>query len=265
MSPVVRGADDGLEMWWWVVSDEYNSATAVLAPFTERDSPLTPEDRERLRLGGLRVVPVSNAELDAIQARLPIIGSVQRQWLGQIPDWSDMLQGPERQSRTPVDVGDGLMNLEPGRLRMLMRCWIEPGSASSVGWPEAALRVEFVPQHIPFVRGKQATDVPGAPARRMEDAGLLFTRFAASMALRRGEAVLLVPEAPTADWSAPPRPPADPTGLGPIGPMGPPAVPPQTIGEAMLASPPDPRTGKRVRAIIVLIARAPEKYELIRQ
>ena len=256
--PVVRGAENGVEMWWWVLSEDHAPVVPLLLPYVDRAPPLALEQLEVLRRGGFRVVSVPLAELDGLQARLPTIGAVQRQWLGQLPEWTDVVSGPPRLERMTVDVGDGLLALAPGRLRLLMRSWIvpEPGGADT-SWPAGVVRIEMAPQHLE----RQAR--AGLAAGRVPpvEQGLVLSRFAVSFTMRGGEAILLVPEAAGAEWGAPEAEPAR-AALGPVGPAGPPAAAPPTIGEALLATEKDARTGARTRAIIVLIARAPERFEL---
>lgn len=263
-SPVVRGAENGLEMWWWVVADDRGQVGTALAAFSDRAVPVSEDDSDRLAAGGLRLLSLPVADLDPLQARLPVIGSVQRQWLGEVPDWTDVLSGPVRESRTTVSLGDGMLELEPGRIRLLLRCWIAPAPAPAGQWPAAILRVELAPQHIPADRGAPRLDLAVGPRRQLrpESEGLVLGRLGASLAMRGGEALLLVPESPEVDWNAPPPDPqAEPdTSAG-----TPPPPPLLTVGEAMLAAAPDPATRRRVRAIVVLIPRVPERFELTRR
>lgn len=257
--PVVRGAENGLEMWWWVVSEEHAPAIPLLLPYADRPAPMPPEQVDALRRGGFRVVSVPLEELEGLQSRLPTIGAVQRQWLGQAPEWTDVISGPRRQRRTTVDVGDGLLALEPGRLRMLLRCWIVPDPATAdTQWPAGAVHIDLAPQHVPDER--HARPALAGPRPTLPEQGLVLSRFAVSFTMRGGEALLLVPETTTADWSAPaPAPAPD---QPPVGPVGPAVASPPTVGEALLATEKDEKTGARTRAIIVLIARAPERFEL---
>jgi hypothetical protein len=272
-SPVVRGAGDGLEMWWWVVRDAQGLAGRTLAPYADRSVPIADPDRERLKAGGLRLVTVPVSDLDALQARLPVIGSIQRQWLGELPEWTEVVGGASRAERSPVDLGDGLLHLEPGRLRLLVRCWITPvpdhpappdgGGPRAFDWPAAALRLEMVPQHVPASGLPQRADLAAAirPAPAAEEQGLVLARLAASLLIRRGEAILLVPESPQADWKAPP--PERPEGPPHAGDETAPVFSPHpTVGEAMLGTPPDPSTGRRTRAIVVFIPHVPERFGL---
>ncbi|MCC6660178.1 MAG: hypothetical protein IT437_04760 [Phycisphaerales bacterium] len=259
--PVVRGAQDGLEMWWWVVSGEHAPVTPLLVPYLDRPVPLPDADIQRLRRGGLRVVSVPLDDLAGLQARLPTIGAVQHQWLGQVPAWTDVVSGPPRPDRTTVDVGDGLLALEPGRLRMLLRCWVVPDpDTEGTAWPAGAVHIELAPQHVPDARHARPTLSAKHAVPAPEDQGLVLGRFAASFTMKGGHAILLVPESAAADWTTPvaPATPDQPRN----GPVGPQVAAPPTIGEALLAGRVDEKSGRRTRAIIVLIARAPERFEL---
>jgi hypothetical protein len=246
-------------MWWWVVSGEHAPVVPLLLPYAERPLPFTPEQVEVLRRGGFRAVSVPLEDLEGLQSRLPTIGAVQHQWLGQMPEWTDVISGRALPERTTVDVGDGLLALEPGRLRMLLRCWVvpDPGAGDSA-WPAGAVHIDLAPQHMPAEQGAR----PGIAAARVQpqDQGLVLSRFAVSFTMKGGEAILLVPESASADWSEPEA--SRDRSTPPVGPVGPPVAAPPTIGESLLATPKDERTGARTRAIIVLIARAPDRFEL---
>lgn len=283
-SPVVRGALGGLELWWWVVTDSRvppaparsgpvgppdpsappppepafevvdlkHDADEVLAAYAQRPVPMRAEERARWSAAGLRVVSVPVADLERVHARLRTVGPAQRQWLGEKPDWIDAVGGPPLTGGRFVDAGFGPIAMPPGTLRLLLRCWLAPDwSASSERGPASVLRVELMPEHVPAQRLRPG--VPDAAPIR----GTQLRHLAAGVSMRDGDALLIVPGPSGAAWRADGEhaaAPSDATGPAP------PTLP--TLGELMLGSDPDPRTGRRARVVLVLVPRVPGEFRL---
>jgi len=228
----------------------------ALAPYLDRPVPLPQGDRDRWQSCGLRIVAVPISDLEQLQNKLPLVGQVQRQWLGEIGSWTDIIDGPTYDRKQSLTIDDGVVTLDPGRLRLLARCWTVP-IASESSAPTPALRLEVVPQHEP-TRGEQDRLLAAAGISPGSDAsGILFRRLAVGMTITGTDAYLIIPDRPAADWRAVPGAASD----EPAGPAGPPASPPLTLGEAMLST--QETSSPRVRAVIVLLPRLPASYELL--
>lgn len=233
--------------------DDKTDLEKALTPYLDRPVPLTEEQAARWRAAGLRMVAVPIADLDRLQSSLRLVGGVQQQWLGELPAWTDIVRGRAEEAPTVVATDDGVAKLEPGRLRLLARCWMAPLTGPS-GEPAPVLRLEMIPEHQP--------DRP-EPVRMLQAAGLgagdgdvLFRRLAVAVSVGAGDAYLIIPEKPAAEWRS------ESKDAGPEA-TGPDAAPPPTLGEAMLSSP--ARNGSaRARAVIVLIPRVPDRFELLR-
>lgn len=287
-SPVVRGAESGLELWWWVVTDQRVVADPApepeskpgkpppkpvfvinepgmtleqgLAPYLARPTAFTEATVKLWRSHGLRIVSVPVADLEKLQRSLRLTGPVHKQWFGQLADWTDVVRGPEASSTRVIMVGDKPEELRPGRLRLMARCWMYP-VASMAGAPAAGLRLELVPQFEPAASERSRLQL--STARRDGDGNVDFPSLLAGLSIEKltGEpdAILIVPDAPGADWS---KTEAEQTEAGPEVDM------PPTIGEAMLAALPmrnDKGTAvsARSRAVVILIPRLPERFELL--
>ncbi len=292
---VVRGADTGLELWSVVVvssrarepgaptplegvgppappTEEASTPTPtpaeplrvtdlrpdlaeLLAPYADRPVPLGETERARWRAAGLRLVAVPLAELDALREGLRAAGPVQRQWLGEIPRWTDIVAGPVSRERRAIELEGHRLVLGPGRLRLLARCWVAPGDDGADG-PEAVLRLEIAPQHVPILSDRERLAREAGLHERPsgEDEGVVFRRLTVALSLREGEAYLIVPESPSVEWGGP--------GPGVPGPdVGPPASGIPSLGEAMLTT---WRAGRiDARAIVALVPRVPESFRLI--
>lgn len=268
IEPGVRGADAGLEMLWWIVSGDGAAVGAALHRHVDRPIPVPETMRERWRLNGLRLVSVPLADLDAIARELPLAGPVDRQWLGQRPAWTDAVRGPHLPHGILISLDSGDVMLEPGRLRLLARCWAipmpPPTSTSSAGSQRvgAGLRLELAPQHVLGRRPEAQLEVDtGQRLRaRIEDEGMIFRRLVLEMIAVEGEALVIVPEAPSVDWSTVPS--GDVSRMAPA--AGPPLSPTPTLGEAMLSLS-AVEASRGAKAIIVLVPRTPERFELIRE
>lgn len=302
-SPVVRGADRGLELWWWVVADPRPETKEVqsdsppnpdepvrtrtfalteagkpleqaLAPFLSRATPVDDATRSRWRAHGFRIVSVPLSDLDAVQASLHISGPVHRQWFGEVSAWTDIVRGPEFPQPKVVMLGDSPEELRPGRLRMLARCWVYPIMSGAGGTPTAGLRLELVPEYEPSPDERARLQVAAAARGAREEPSRVFRELLAGLSIEpddklavrapgstaRGDpdAILIIPEEPAADW----RRARDANEAG----DQPQMEYPPTLGEAMLSVPPM-RTSSgvvpRSRAVIILIPRLPEKFELL--
>jgi hypothetical protein len=303
-SPAVWGAERGLELWSWTVADPRQpvfvpsaspSAAAAegppsqpaftiidprisieqaVAPYIDRPVPIPDELRFRLHAAGLRIVSIPIADLSSLQTMLRLVAPTQKQWLGEVPLWTDLVRGPSFHSPRTITIDNNpaaaTTQLQPGRLRLLGRAWIVPLPTAD-NPAAAALRLELVPQHEPHLSDHQRL-LAGISNTRAEAQGRLFPRLAIGTYLRGEDALILIPDSPHSDWSShtPPAPPAAPDHPADAqAPAAPGAEPPThestlnwpSLGEAMLVA---PATGAapRTRAVLVLIPHSPQRFEL---
>lgn len=259
VSAGVRGADTGLELHWWIVVDDLRAIAAAFEPYMDQSIPAPESRRNRWHDNGLRLLSIPTADVDSLSRQLPIIGPIERQWLGQRPAWTDAVRGPHLREGGLVSLDSGDVMLPPGRLRLLIRCWAMPMPAPDGAVP-AGLRVELAPQYADSTAPDSRIELDtGLRVRlRTEEEGMVFTNLVLEMIAVEGRAILIVPESPRVDWSNPP--PADAPE-----PVGPAFHPPPSLGEAMLTLPGrslNQTTG--ARAVIVLVPRTPERFKLIR-
>ena len=286
-SPVVRGASSGLELWWWVVSDQrvyrpfgppapskpgeppnpppYTiresgiSLESALVPYLSRPVPLPDDLKARWKASGLRVISVPVKDLETIQASLRLTGPVQQQWLGEMSVWTDIVRGPEFSDSRIAMHGDKPEELTPGRIRMMARAWTYPDSGGQ-GSPMAALRLEVVPQFEPQPSDHARLSIAAIGHQPDDEKTRNFDDLSAGVSIttRRGEpdAIVIVPDRPDADWTRHRDPLADDSDSGPS-----PELPP-TLGETMLAVPAT-KDSPRSRAVIILIPRLPQRFELL--
>lgn len=163
LSPVVRGAEEGLEARLWAIEGRPGLLAAVLGEF---DPPASADARQvaRWRENGLRVVEVPLDRLDWVRAQLPTMGPINREWLGMLPEWVEVVKGPTLAGERPIRLDSGVVGLGPGRLRMMARCWAMPsaGLLNDQAGVGSVLQIELMPElRIP----RQAHD---------ESLGMLF-------------------------------------------------------------------------------------------
>lgn len=296
--PRVVGADAGLEVQWWVVNrrparvefappqpdepvnpDEPEppdtleptpaeppplrativmgeSVGDVLAPYLDRPVPMTDQERERWRLNGLRIVNVPIGDLAAVRARLSIAGPIHAQWLGEPPGWTVIAAGPRSRRGLVVAGDDGETDLGPGRLRLLARCWSVPLAADDA---RAGLRLELTPQHEETLDIDESLELEAGlrPTPTTLEAGRVFARLALGATVTEDTALVIVPAPPEERWGGAGEPPAAP----PRPAQGPPVFKAPTLGEAMLTA--GAGEGGAARAAVVLLLRAPRRFELI--
>ena len=303
----VRGAESGLEVRWWIVDDSDGIIGRTLAPFAERPIPIHQSVRELWRANGLRIVSVPAAEVTSLRGGLwkaqqnvaqrgaweqgitrseadtmlvkePIVGRPQEEWLGQRPTWNDVLRGPVVDHDMRIALDSGEMVLRPGRMRLLARCWTIPlpGPGSQI---QPGLRLELAIQHEDPPRLKQRLWDPEFEALPIEEQGLVFTRLVLEMIALEGEAIVIVPDSPGAEWGndepVGPPPSRGPVEAGePAGAEGavqreervvthPHASPLPTLGDCLLSFPENKGLHPVRRAMLVLIPRLPNEYSLI--
>lgn len=285
MEPVVWGADSGLELRWWVVREGVAAAAATagedspdgastiptiagaLAPYVDRPTPVPPALRQRWEANGLRVLAVPPEELDALRRALPLVGQVHRQWLGQVPQWLDVVNGPMQPDDVVAMLDTGPVTLEPGRVRLLSRCWIAPDDEGE----RAVLRLDLALQHVVATRWRANPELTAAlalPPARTEE-GLVFGRLVAELTCRGQEALVIVPERPGVVWAeagGSESSGADGAGsagdASPTAEVGPPLPRPPTIGELLLAGGALESPTVSSRAMVILIPHVPERFTL---
>lgn len=265
----------GLELAWWIVRDPAGDHLGRVLGGLPADAATVP-DQQALdwAAAGLRLVPTSADRLPALREALRVVPPVRTQRLPDAPGWTPIASGVPWSATRAVTAGPDTLSLPPGRLRLLARAWIAPdaGSPGPDGAPAARLRVELVPQHEPQAA---APDEPESIEQRLglrprptaEQAGLTLSGLSLPLALRSGQALLIVPERPERRWSgweraaaAPPTP-ATPQPAGPAVPAG------LTVGELLLTDWPATLTDTPadLRVILVLSASTPDTFRLIGQ
>lgn len=259
--PVAAPARDGLEALWWTAEDRDGLVARRVAGLIASGRAQWDPAGEALRPFGLRVVRTRADAAGDLRETLPIAGIVERRWMGQVPSWSVLVSGQPRNGFV-LSLPEGELELPAGRLRALVRAWTGP-EAGAGARPRAVLNVELALQHADArgVRDADPLDGPRGPAR-IEDEGLLFARAVLRGTLGPDEALLVVADAPGADWSGTIEPSdragrdAPASGVGPAAPEAP------TPGEAALTDRERGVPASR-RVVIALVARVPETFSLI--
>ncbi|HRQ73562.1 MAG TPA: hypothetical protein PLU35_11080 [Phycisphaerales bacterium] len=266
-APVVRGAESGIEVAWWVVDDREGALAAAIRAHLDRPVP-APSDQVRLwRANGLHVFALPPTAVEEVRSALPVLGPVQRQWLGLLSEWAEVVKGPELAAERAAGLDSGVLRLEPGRLRMLARCWTVPDLSRTVeSTPAALLRLELMPQLAERRRRDAIAPLEGPRPTGATDAGLTFARLTLSITADGGDAIVIVGAPPAHDWtlaSAPERP-ETPQDAAVISPFGPPPPGAPTIGELMLTGAPLTSAAETTRVVLVVLPRVAERFELIR-
>ncbi|MEZ6241425.1 MAG: hypothetical protein R3B57_00115 [Phycisphaerales bacterium] len=191
----------GLEVQVWIVDDLGGQVAGVLSELEEPASTIDAGDARRWRDSGLRVVGVSPDQVDRIRDRLQLAAPVRREWLGQVLAWRALAQGPGL-NRERIATATGPVWVDAGSLRLMARAWasprVRPGRAAA-----ADLRLELVPQLV-VPKGAQTLSeiesrLRGELPTPSED-GPILERLALAVGLDGSEALIIVGEAPDADW-----------------------------------------------------------------
>lgn len=219
-TPGVRGSENGMEMMWWGVTTGSRNLAELLAPYLEDTAGIDPRTRALWQTNGLRLVAVPTAQLDTLRQLLRQTGGVERQWLGQVGAWTDVIHGSTWHDLQAVEMDNGRLYLGPGRMRILMRCWTIPVPAPAGQEGDApivsAMRAELLLQHQEPSRVDASTlyQRPTDVTDPVQE-GLVFSRLAAGATLPSDRALLVIPESPEIDWRAIAQIPPDQAGEDP--------------------------------------------------
>lgn len=203
-APGVRGSQNGMEMMWWGVLAGPRELAELFSPFLVDGPKLDARTSTLWRANGLRLVCVPIDRIDSLRQALPQSGGSQRQWLGQVAEWTDLIHGTGWADVQPVEMDNGRLDLGPGRMRVLLRCWTIPVPGNEAGEEvHSAMRAELLLQHQEKVRVDPAA-LYSRPSKVTDpvDEGLVFNRLALNVTLPADHALLVVPESPEIDWRA---------------------------------------------------------------
>jgi hypothetical protein len=225
------------------VLDEKRDIEEVLAPYADRPVPIPDDVRRTWAASGLRLYAVPRADLEKLESRLRLVAPVQRQWLGEVPSWTNLADGPASEGAMALYIAGDTVRMDSGRLRLLGRAWSAPLPTPT--GPAPSLRLELVPEHEP-AQSEQERLMISAGLAKAEQRGVRFERLATGVSLTSDDALVIVPTA---------RP-------GPEDPVAPFRVRPRSLGEAMLTWE-GTETTARARAVIVLLPHIAERFELL--
>lgn len=261
--PVLRGAENGLEMHWWVVQSDPAVLRESLRPYAEAPDGLSASEREALASQGLRVVRVPLAEVSALRESLRVRGRTERKWLGQAPWWIEALRGALT-GETLVGSEGHVVTLPSGRLRVLARA---PGAVHARG---PVMRADLAIQHLPRTTEllPSLTERDARRGLKPQQQGRVFARSVASLKMHEGYAYLLVCDHPGTPWAE--HADNELTQTYAAVPaaerahMGPPTVTIPTVGERLLRKPAPVYSGQDpLTAVVVLAPRLPESFTLL--
>lgn len=286
----IPGTESGLTLQWWLVDDTNHALGQTLAKYADRPVPMHESVQTLWRENGLRVVSVPEKELSKMRADLWRAGKTLRtqrlsddtspnapsqqpelrnltrvhaEWLGQRPRWTEIASGPRMPRGAVIALDSGRVRLGPGRVRLLARCWSIPLAGLKTRVP-AGLRLELALQWADLDRAdRNKPSLEEANIMRAaEDQGLIFSRFVAEMIAVEGEALVIVTDAPDADWNTSDK---DASQNDNARIVALPAATLPTLGRALLTNPGVGEYRPGAKVVLVLTPRIPEHYELIRR
>lgn len=268
ITPVVRGAEAGLEARLWVVENRSGALAGALREFGPPPSAGAGEV-ETWRRNGFRVLEVPLDRLDGVLGALPTIGPRHREWLGMLPEWVEVVKGAQLSGEQLMRMDGGSAVLGAGRLRLVARCWAMPGEQVAGGAAGAVMRLELMPELVTPPRrddeGLSRLLEGGGVTPRGGVRGMAFERLRLGVVSGGGSAIVIVPEDPDLDWFAEaagrPESGVDPASSRAM--VGPRMLKTPTLGELMLTSLALPESVGDARVVVVLVPRVPERFNLL--
>lgn len=301
--PPVSHAESGAEAALLLATAPPQQLARTLAPYLDLLPRVSPESLATIEANGLRLVRLPLADWPKVAQGLRLTGAAQRLWLSDRGEWTELMRGPDRASGRGqvISLDAERLELGPGRLRLLGRCWLTPVPADEVDQgSRAELRLELLPQlQDPGTIARQRDEyLLEARATRPIDQGMTFPRLTVHLRAHREPDAswmyLLIAERPGVDWrqlASPARDDesADGESARPIPAVGqvvrsgdrtagaaedpnrvaagPSAAALPTLGEALFGAIPaadaEPSQRTLARVVLALVPRAPAEFRLI--
>ena len=239
---------EGLEVRWWVASDENGIIGSTLALLGDPDSPLSAGVAQAWNENGLRLVRVPRSKLLELHTRLPTVVPLDRTWFGWLTSWTPVFQGRRFAAPTGIVLDSQPVTLPPGTPRILARSWPTSSVSGPVLRIELALQLQTTTADDVLV----AAGINGAGPRTVMEEGRIFPHLSVDAALELGWAYVVVPERPGVKWTIESKAAAIPAPGSGDAQAGPKVAPPQTLGEAMMASAPD-QSGRTPRKVLLVL------------
>jgi len=258
------GRSIGME-WRSLTAADSGPLAEQMARFAASPAALDPAVREAWARCEMALLVVPLAELPGVQAALlaapidvrsvesagsALLGGIDRRLVTQGPRYVEVARETEPTDRTVLPLDNGRIDVRPGVLRLLARCWVEAEAGQDAAL-DVGLRVEIVPQWIdtPLRAGALAGETP-AGLDTPESRGLTLWRLRAALTLRRDQALVMIHQRAEDRLPAMPREEAEEPRLDP-GTPGRGGVLRRKLGETLPAEPapePDPAAGPRLAA-----------------
>ena len=206
--PFIRGDPVGIELHWWLSRDTEGDIARALASHAGPTDFLPVETIERLRLSGIRVVAVPLSEVFVLHQIAPPRSGWSRRWLGQAPDWVQLLRTRGIEAGTRAVVYGSESRLPEGVLRLLGRGWIVPQRVERDGEPVvgASMRLEVatqLQQRDPRRDDRNIFELPSVEfvTPDLMGQGPTVEQALLELTVPPGYAIVLTTDAPDADWS----------------------------------------------------------------
>lgn len=206
--PFIRGNPIGIELHWWLARDAQGDIARALAPHSGPTDFLPVETIERLRLSGLRVVAVPLSEVFVLHQIAPPRSGWSRRWLGQAPEWVQLLRTREIEAGTRAVLYGSESRLPEGVLRLLGRGWIVPERFEREGEPVigASMRIEVatqLQQRDPQRDGRNIFELPRIElvTPDLYEQGPTLEQTLLELTVPPGYAIVLTTDLPESDWS----------------------------------------------------------------
>lgn len=238
--PFTLGGDEGLEIRRLISAMTPGQLRAGFSGAVE-PAPLSEAMRTRLARAGFALLRTRRGALQAALADVEGVRRVERVWIGQSPQWREMIASERRVAL--VRVGERAVDLSRDRPRLLLRAWAAPGEEGREVRLDLAITDGAAPRG-PLIAG---LDEAAAPAPAISPLAGAYV----SLALEPEWAYLLVIDEPVAE-SAAAAPTDGPSAAGeeagsptplnlfgappPADTVGPPAPPTLTPAQALLTS-----------------------------
>ena len=151
-SAIPLAASRGLERYWWGFDDNGDAAALArkLQQYVSNSVPISEKTRDAWRRNGLRMISVPRDAVPALEKSLKVNG-VQRKSLGEVSAWATLAAGPAWTGVQQLQMSEGELSLESGRLRLIARAWTVPdileGRNGEVGTLRYVTRIEMGVQH----------------------------------------------------------------------------------------------------------------------
>jgi hypothetical protein len=198
---LLLGSEVGLEVREWIIEADSATIARAMAGYRadagedESATIINEELAERLRLNGLRAVPVRLEDLPALESALGYATLNRRGWYGQLAEWMPLHGQRAGGPQQALFINGRPQRFDRGEYRLMSRAWVLPMEDGP------RLNLQLVPEYHPPQR-ESLRHLLAQPTHDGTRRGQPITSITLDLLIKPGYALILTGEEPSVQWKA---------------------------------------------------------------